>query len=52
MALYLHERVPECDVVAFHYRGYRPSTGQPSAEALLSRLVLATPRMDCSQAGD
>jgi hypothetical protein len=29
MALYLHERVPDCDVVAFHYRGYRPSTGRP-----------------------
>lgn len=36
MALYLHGLVPECDVVAFHYRGYRPSTGQPSAEALLA----------------
>lgn len=36
MALYLHGLVPECDVVAFHYRGYRPSAGQPSAEALLA----------------
>jgi pimeloyl-ACP methyl ester carboxylesterase len=35
MALYLHGLVPECDVVAFHYRGYSPSTGRPSAEALL-----------------
>jgi pimeloyl-ACP methyl ester carboxylesterase len=39
MALYLHERVPDCDVVAFHYRGYRPSTGRPSAEALLTDAV-------------
>jgi pimeloyl-ACP methyl ester carboxylesterase len=36
MAAYLHELVPECDVVAFHYRGYRPSTGQPSTQALLA----------------
>jgi hypothetical protein len=27
---------PECEVVAFHYRGYAPSTGAPSAEALLA----------------
>src|SRR5918994_962757 len=39
MALYLHERVPDCDVVAFHYRGYPPSTGRPSAEALLADAV-------------
>jgi hypothetical protein len=39
MALYLHERVPDCDVVAFHYRGYRPSTGRPSTEALLADAV-------------
>jgi pimeloyl-ACP methyl ester carboxylesterase len=35
MALYLHERLPEAEIVAFHYRGYRPSTGRPSAAALL-----------------
>jgi pimeloyl-ACP methyl ester carboxylesterase len=35
MAIYLHGLVPDCDVVAFHYRGYQPSTGRPSAEALL-----------------
>jgi hypothetical protein len=39
MALYLHERIPDCGVVAFHYRGYRPSTGRPSAEALLTDAV-------------
>ena len=35
-AEYLHELYPETDVVAFHYRGYRPSTGSPSAEALMA----------------
>jgi pimeloyl-ACP methyl ester carboxylesterase len=39
LALYLHERIPDCGVVAFHYRGYRPSTGRPSAEALLTDAV-------------
>jgi uncharacterized protein len=36
MAAYLHGLAPDHDVVAFHYRGYRPSTGRPSADALLS----------------
>lgn len=35
VAEYLHELFPENDVVAFHYRGYRPSQGSPSAEALI-----------------
>ena len=35
MATYLHELYPQAEVVAFHYRGYRPSTGRPSAAALL-----------------
>lgn len=35
VASYLHELLPQADVVAFHYRGYRPSTGKPSAKALL-----------------
>lgn len=34
-AAYLHGLFPEADVVAFHYRGYRPSTGTPGASALL-----------------
>jgi pimeloyl-ACP methyl ester carboxylesterase len=34
-AAYLHGLFPEADVVAFHYRGYAPSTGSPSAKALL-----------------
>src|SRR4051794_39606109 len=36
VAEYLHELFPETDVVAFHYRGYRPSAGDPSAEALIA----------------
>jgi len=35
MALYLHRLFPDHEVTAFHYRGYPPSTGQPSAKALL-----------------
>ena len=35
VATYLHGVFPEAHVVAFHYRGYRPSTGRPSADALL-----------------
>jgi pimeloyl-ACP methyl ester carboxylesterase len=36
VAEYLHELFPDEEVVAFHYRGYRPSTGSPSAEALIA----------------
>lgn len=36
VAEYLHQLYPTNDVVAFHYRGYRPSTGSPSAEALIA----------------
>lgn len=35
-AEYLHELFPERHVGAFHYRGYPPSTGQPSARALIA----------------
>jgi pimeloyl-ACP methyl ester carboxylesterase len=35
VAEYLHQVFPEAHVVAFHYRGYRPSTGSPSAQALI-----------------
>lgn len=35
VAEYLHEVYPAADVVAFHYRGYAPSTGSPSSEALI-----------------
>jgi uncharacterized protein len=36
VAAFLHEIHPEAHVVTFHYRGYRPSTGKASAEALLA----------------
>jgi pimeloyl-ACP methyl ester carboxylesterase len=36
VAEYLHELFPDEDVIAFHYRGYAPSEGSPSAEALVA----------------
>jgi pimeloyl-ACP methyl ester carboxylesterase len=33
-AAYLHDVYPHAHIVAFHYRGYAPSTGLPSSEAL------------------
>ena len=35
-AEFLHQVFPEADVVAFYYRGYAPSQGTPSAEALIA----------------
>lgn len=35
VAEYLHELFPDEEVVAFHYRGYAPSEGSPSADALV-----------------
>jgi pimeloyl-ACP methyl ester carboxylesterase len=36
VAAFLHELYPQADVVAFHYRGYKPSQGSPSAKALIA----------------
>ena len=36
VAEYLHEVFPHQDVIAFHYRGYAPSRGSPSADALIA----------------
>ena len=36
VAEYLHELFPDEHVVAFHYRGYAPSRGSPSADALIA----------------
>ena len=36
VAEYLHELFPDEEVVAFHYRGYAPSQGSASAEALIA----------------
>ena len=33
-AMYLHGLYPAAEIIAFHYRGYSPSEGQPSAAAL------------------
>jgi len=35
-ASYLHELYPDAHVVTFHYRGYAPSAGAASAEALIA----------------
>lgn len=36
VAEYLHELFPDEEVVAFHYRGYAPSRGSASADALIA----------------
>ncbi|WP_157933000.1 alpha/beta hydrolase [Roseovarius salinarum] len=36
LALHLHAVFPDRGVVAFHYRGYAPSTGRPTAQAILN----------------
>jgi len=36
VAEYLHELFPDEEVATFHYRGYAPSKGSPSAEALIA----------------
>lgn len=36
VAEYLHRLFPDHDVVTFHYRGYWPSAGSPSGEALIA----------------
>ena len=36
VAEYLHELYPDHDVITFHYRGYAPSTGSPTGEALIA----------------
>lgn len=36
VAEYLHELYQDFDIIAFHYRGYPPSTGEPSGAALIA----------------
>ena len=36
VALMLHDLFADAEVVVFHYRGYRPSAGRPSAKVLLA----------------
>lgn len=44
VALYLHGLFPDAHVAAFHYRGYAPSTGTPSAAALLEDALVVHDR--------
>ena len=39
VAIYLSQVFPDHEVVAFHFRGYGPSTGRPGAAALLEDAV-------------
>ncbi len=36
VAAFLHRIYPDAHIVVFHFRGYRPSSGRPSAQALLA----------------
>jgi len=40
LAMYLREVLPEHDVAGYHYRGYGPSRGRPSAAALLDDALM------------
>lgn len=40
LAIYLRSVFPDRDIAAFHYRGYAPSTGHPSARAILQDALL------------
>lgn len=46
VALLLHSLLPGHDVAAAYYRGYRPSTGRPSAKSLLADALLVHDRLD------
>ncbi len=51
-ALSLHALFPHRDVVAFHYRGYAPSSGRPSAQALFSDSLMIFDQLVRIQAGE
>ena len=51
-ALSLHALFPHRNVVAFHYRGYAPSTGRPSARALFSDLLMIYDHLMQTQGGE
>ena len=51
-ALSLHALFPDRNVVAFHYRGYAPSSGSPSARALFSDSLTIFDHLERTQAGD
>ena len=50
MALTLHCLFPHRDVVVFHYRGYAPSTGTPSAKTVLSDSLMIFDRLQQARA--
>ncbi len=50
-ALSLHALFPHRDVVAFHYRGYAPSSGSPSARALFSDSLIIFDHLERTKAG-
>jgi pimeloyl-ACP methyl ester carboxylesterase len=52
LAIYLHSILPDRDVVAFHYRGYAPSTGRPSATAILADTLPIYDRLVATLAPD
>jgi uncharacterized protein len=51
-ALTLHVLFPHRNVVAFHYRGYAPSTGRPSERALFSHSLTIFDHLLQTQAGE
>ncbi len=51
-ALTLHALFPHREVVAFHYRGYAPSSGRPSARALFSDSLAIFDHLQQSRAGE
>jgi pimeloyl-ACP methyl ester carboxylesterase len=52
MVLMLHRLFPDRSVIGFHYRGYRPSSGRPSAEALLSDSLVVFDHLRQAQASE
>ncbi len=51
-ALTLHALFPRRNVVAFHYRGYGPSSGRPSADALFSDSLMIYDHLLQTRAGE
>ncbi|HKN29926.1 MAG TPA: alpha/beta hydrolase [Roseiarcus sp.] len=51
-ALTLHALFPHRNVVVFHYRGYVPSSGRPSARALFSDSLIIFDHLLRTQAGE
>ncbi len=52
MVLTLHGLFPHRDAVVFHYRGYSPSSGRPSARALFSDSLTIFDHLLQTQAGE